>query len=68
MAVLTHEHEAQSQHDFASAVRGHCPPADLVANLHIGHIPYADRHAIPRFDNNVPNLFDVYRASDAVDQ
>ena len=47
MAVLAHEHEAEAEDDLALAVGGDGPAADLVADLHVGHVADADRARRP---------------------
>ena len=42
LAVLTHQHEGQTEHDFASALRRHRAAPNLVPDLRLGHV--ADVH------------------------
>ena len=68
MAVLAHEHEAQPQDDLALAVGRDRPPADLVADLDVGHVADPDRHAVLGRHHDGLDLLDVDGAADAVDQ
>ena len=41
MAVLAHQHETQTQHDFALSIRRDRSATDFMANLHVGDIFHA---------------------------
>ena len=50
MAVLAHEHEAQTKNDLPLAIRGDGAAADFMADLNVGNIPDPDGFLTPPLD------------------
>src|SRR5262249_4843504 len=68
VAVLTHQHEAETEDALAFAVRSGGATTDFMARLHVGHVGDVDRHAFLRRDYDVPQLFDGPRDRYALDE
>ncbi len=58
VAVLTHEHEAETQYALALTVGGHGAPSDLVVDLHATEIAHADGSAVMSRHDDVADLLD----------
>ena len=68
IAVFPHQHEAESQHDFALAVGRHDATTHFVRDYNVGNVADANRDPIDGGDDNPPDLFHVDRAANTVNQ
>ncbi len=55
-AVLTHEHEAQTQNGLAFSLVGDRAPAQLVPDGHLRHVSDQNRHSLVGGKNDVGDL------------
>src|SRR5262245_26620019 len=68
MAVLTHEHETESQYGLTLTARRDCTSANFLTDLHVGHVAHANRHAGVCSDYDRSDLVQVRRAPDPVNE
>jgi hypothetical protein len=68
VAILAHQHETQTQYCLTATVCSNRTATNFVTNLHICNITNADGYAILGSDDDVFDLFEVYRSTDSVNE
>ena len=68
MAVLSHQHEAQSEHNFAFSVSSCGAAAYFMPFAHFTNITNSNWHAIMGVNNDITNLLQVSGETDTLDE
>src|SRR5207245_2170427 len=68
MAILTHEHETETEHYLTLAVGGDCAAPDFMTDLHVGDVADVCGHALLGCDDDMLDLVQVCGPPKAVDE